>query len=166
MGILASMTRKRESTLAEFLASNSSTTDWTTALLIAGGYNGSDNDILGMVKSELNDGAVEALRGADRSTSVGRLLHGASVALLRATGSSQVSTTRTRLRGKAQATVLSAVVGATAKLGNQPAADASGSVWQSGCSRLPRRGVTAGCCSKRSPAYLATWTSARWSPRL
>lgn len=85
---------------------------------------------MGIVVNEINEGAVEVLRGADRSTSVGRLLHGASVALLRATGSSQTSTTRTRLRGKAQATVLSAVVGATAKLGNRPGADANASVWR------------------------------------
>lgn len=130
LGIFASMTRKRESTLAEFLAGNSSATDWTTALLVAGGYSGSDNDVMGVVANEINEGAVEVLRGADRSTSVGRLLHGASVALLRATGSSQTSTTRTRLRGKAQAPVLSAVVGTTAKLGNRPGADANASVWR------------------------------------
>jgi hypothetical protein len=130
LGIFASMTRKRESTLAEFVASNSSTTDWTTALLVGGGYNGSDNDILGIIANEINEGAVEVLRGADRSTSVGRLLHGASVALLRFSGSNQTSTTRTRLRGKAQATMLSAVVGATAKLGTRPGVGANASVWQ------------------------------------
>lgn len=130
LGIFANMPRKRESTLTEFLSANSSTTDWTTTLLVAGGYNGSDNDILGIVQAEINEGAAEVLRGADRSTTVGRLLHGASVALLRASGSNATSASRTRLRGKSQATVLSTVADATAKLGTRPGADASASAWQ------------------------------------
>lgn len=130
LGIFAGMTRKRESALAEFLTSNSSMTDWMTALLIAGGYDGSDNDMLGIVQADINEGAGEVLRGAERSSSVGRLLQGASVALLRNAATSATSTTRTRLRGKSQATVLSAVVQATAKLGTWPGADANTSVWQ------------------------------------
>jgi hypothetical protein len=130
LGIYVNMTRQQESNLAEFLAQNSSTTAWTTALLAAGGYNGSDNDILGIVHAEINEGAVEVLRAADRSISVGRLLHGASVALLRAPGSDKASTSRTRLRGKSQATVLSTVVDAMAKIGTRPGVDANASVWQ------------------------------------
>lgn len=130
LGVFAGMTRKRESTLAEFVTANSSPDDWTTSLLVAGGYGGSDNKILGVVQAEINEGAADMLRGADRSTPVGRLLHGTSVALLRTPGRGTHSTPRTRLRGKSQATVLSGVVAATAKLATRPGPDAASSVWQ------------------------------------
>lgn len=130
LGIFAGMTGERESTLAGFLTANSSMTEWTTALLVAGRYNGANSDILGIVQTEINEGAVEVLRGTDRLTPVGRLLHGASVALLRGTGASTINATRTRLRGKSEATVLTAVVEATAKLGARPGVDSGALVWR------------------------------------
>lgn len=130
LGALASVTRKQESDIAEVLATNPSTTDWATALLVDGGYSGSDNSILRIVQNEINEGAIETLHEIDPSTPVGKLLNGASVAILHASEGNQVSASRTRPRCRTGATVLSKVVSATTRLGTTPDSHASTSVWQ------------------------------------
>lgn len=130
LGIFTGMTRPQESATAELLLGNPSTTDWATALLVAGGYTGADNDLLGIVYDEINEGAIEVVDWTDRSSPVGRLLYGAFVALSRVGGNSPDAATRTRLRGKSHPTLLSSVVDATTRLSTPPEAEASSSVWQ------------------------------------
>lgn len=131
LGIFARMSPRQESTLAEFVLKHASPDTWMTALLVAGGYGGSNNHILRVVQAEVNEGAAEVVRGASRSTPIGRLLHGAAVALLRSSGASDHSgTTRTRLRRNSESTVLAPVVAATAKLGVRPDPQVDSYGWQ------------------------------------
>ncbi|GGB22118.1 hypothetical protein GCM10011492_09980 [Flexivirga endophytica] len=132
LGILADLTRKRESDLADLLVTiaSTSTTHWITGRLLASGYDGSSSTILRLVHDEINAGVVEVIHGATRSTPAGQLLLGASVALMRVPARNQTSTPRNRRRGNSPAKVLPAVVVATANLATRPGADAAPSVWQ------------------------------------
>lgn len=137
MGVLDGLTRQREAKLAEVLGAVASDSEWPTALLLAGGYRGSTDEVLSVVMADINDGAVDALRGSDRVTPVGRLLHGAAVALGRANrDAAKARTARTRLRGKNTATVLAAVVAATEDLCGRLAHDATADQWASRLTRI------------------------------
>lgn len=137
LGVFGAVTRQRETKLSELLSTVGSDSDWVTSRLLVGAYNGSADEVLAEVMREINDGAGEGLRGVDRATSIGRMLHGAAVALSRssadgaATGSS-----RTRLRGKKTAKLLARVVTATSELGNRLALDATADQWATRLKRI------------------------------
>lgn len=139
LGVLGDISRQDEEQLALLVQQYASDSDWAAKLLDAGGYNGYSDGVLGVVEAEINAGAVETVRALAPSSSIARMLNGAAAAMTRtARPIAETSGTfsRTRLRGKSQATVLSAVVGSAAELQARPSAGASTTDWQHRLSRV------------------------------
>ncbi|MCC5578219.1 HNH endonuclease [Microtetraspora sp. AC03309] len=136
LGLLSDLSPRRESDLAALLRVVTSDTVWATEILQQGGYNGTADDVLIVVRNEINDGAGDALLGWDPTTPVGQLVEGAAVAQLlpslatavdRTTGSSAALT---QVRRKFSDSLLAEVVSATNKLREHPGMSASDQEWQ------------------------------------
>jgi len=139
LGILGDLSQHDEERLALLVQQYASGSDWAVELLDAGGYNGYGDGVLGIVKAEINDGAVETVRVLTPLSSIGRMLTGAAAAMTRShkpIAETAGTQPRTRLRGKSKATVLSAVVGSTAELRARPSAAASTTDWQRRLARV------------------------------
>jgi len=133
LGVLGGLNPAAETKLSQLLAASESDSVWAAQLLAAGGYNGRSDDVLGVVQQEVNDGAAETLRGTDRTTPVGQILTGATIAMLRPSGTRDGkggAASRTRFRSRSKATVLSTIVSATGELRNRPSATESDNDWQ------------------------------------
>lgn len=99
---------------------------WITVRLLQGGYNGSNDNILGVVLREINDGVAAVVGAADRASSVGRLL--ATARACWAAGESvKVSGRRLRARRAGYGKVLAAMVDVDETLAPRPSTtDAQG----------------------------------------
>ena len=84
---------------------------WATTLLHRGGYNGNRDEILNVVKNEINDGAAYVVPAGATATSTGKLLERAVACQMRSAQPPKSS--RTRLRRRDGAHVLAEVVHAT-----------------------------------------------------
>ncbi|UGT59856.1 hypothetical protein [Nocardia asteroides] len=127
--VLGGLLPDAEARLAQLLATSDSGEDWAAQLLVAGGFDGSSDDVLRIVMRDVNDGAVEVLKLVDRSTPAGRILTGAKMATLRRPGGGGAAATRTRFRGKGEALVLSSVTDVTAALRDWSPVTATDSEW-------------------------------------
>ena len=133
LGVLGGLKPADEMKVSQLLAASKSDSVWAAQLLAAGGYNGTSDDVLGVVQQEVNDGAAETQRGMDRTTPVGQMLTCATIAMLRTSGRGDAggeTASRTRFRSRSKATVLSTIVSATGELRNRPSATASDNDWQ------------------------------------
>ncbi|WP_157900620.1 NACHT domain-containing protein [Mycobacterium rhizamassiliense] len=113
LGVLGDLNRDREQRLMSILSNYKSDSCWATVLLSAGGYSGFSDDILGIVKAEINDGAAEAYRVTNRGLPVGRMVISGVIAMMRSGAPirpAERGLSRTRLRGKSRGAILSAVV--------------------------------------------------------
>jgi hypothetical protein len=133
LGVLGDLNQNREQRLAAMVARYKSGTRWLTEVLSTGGYSGDGDDILNVVKAELNDGAADAYRLTNRSLPVGRMVASAVVAMMRSHSpirSAERDLSRTRIRGKNRGAALSAVVECAAELRPQGAINFSTDDWQ------------------------------------
>ncbi|MGW1741258.1 hypothetical protein ACWCPQ_20915 [Nocardia sp. NPDC001965] len=129
LGVLGGLNPDAEAKLARLLETSDSGEVWAVQLLATGGFDGSSDEVLRVVMRDVNDGAVEVLGYVARTTATGRILTGATMAMLRRSGSGATAT-RTRLRGKGEASVLSSVSDATAALSNWSPAAATDDDWR------------------------------------
>lgn len=136
LDVLGNLKPLQAASLGTLLSTVTSPAAWATELLVRGGYDGSADEVISIVKDEINDGAAEVTVGPDRTTPVARLIEGARVSQLRpalhgAIGkATNASTTRTRLRRTANGTLLASIVAATNELRRYPSAEAPASEWQ------------------------------------
>ena len=133
LGVLGNLGTNDEERLALLLQQFASGSRWVVELLGAGGYTGSGDGVLGVVKDEINDGAVETIRTVAASSSLGRMLTGAAAAMTHshpAAADNAGGTSRRRVRNKAKATVLSGVVDSMGELQARPSAATSTTDWQ------------------------------------
>ncbi|UNB52864.1 NACHT domain-containing NTPase [Mycolicibacterium sp. YH-1] len=133
LGVLGNLGTNDEERLALLLQQYASGSRWVVELLGAGGYTGSGDGVLGVVKDEINDGAVETIRTVAASSSLGRMLTGARAATTRsepAPADNAGETSRRRVRNKAKATVLSGIVESMEELRVRPSAATSTTDWQ------------------------------------
>lgn len=129
--VLNGLTPANETRLLHLLNSYKSNSIWATQHLTAGGYDGIQEDILTIVKEEINDGAAEAIQRPSSLSSVGRILIGANIAMFRPTGNvdpRSADTKHTRMSGGVAVSLLSQVVKATHDLRSQ--ASDTDSDWQ------------------------------------
>lgn len=135
LGVLGELDQEQTTLLAGVLATRSADASWVTPLLVDGGYDGSEDSVLGFVKAEINDGAAELVRVFDRASPVGRLLAAAAVAQLRLSGfgndAGGLYVPGRRLRGKPADSVFASVVSSTNELGARPSATARDDEWRS-----------------------------------
>jgi hypothetical protein len=132
LGVLGGLKPADEARLAQLLAQNASDRVWVTQLLAVGGFDGSSDGILSIVKDELNDGAADGLMSIDRTAPVGHLVTGASIAMLRPSSGSD-GTPQTQPGGDEKNPGLATVADATATLRTRPSATATEAEW---CQRL------------------------------
>lgn len=133
LGILGDLKLDAGKKLAQLLSASDSDSTWAAQLLAVGGYDGSCDDVMRVVKRDVNDGAAEVLHSVARTSPVGRIAIGATTAMLRPTNTTVGGagvTSRTRLRGKEKTSVLSMVVDATAELRIRPSGTATDADWQ------------------------------------
>lgn len=99
VNVLAELSELENDTLAATLTTLSTDTVWLAALLHQGGYNGRHGDILSLCKTDVNDGAADAI-APTRTTSVVPLVDCAAKAQRRphAHMATQQRTRRTRVR--------------------------------------------------------------------
>jgi hypothetical protein len=136
--VLARLEQQAELKLANVLAVADSDSKWVTELLAAGGYDGIDNDVLRLVMEDMNDGAVDGVGGIDPGSTVGRILAGATTAILRPTargGAIAGGSSGTRLRNRGLASLLPAIVASTEELRSRPA-DAATDAWLARLTRV------------------------------
>lgn len=141
IGALGGLNSQQTTKLARLLTTLTSESAWLSDLLAEGGYDGSANEILAICKDEINAGAGDALVAMDRTTSVGRLIEGAAVALLRVAprgteGTRVSSHSRTRLRRRQNGTLLTEVAVATDQLRSRPGASSPTQEWQTRLGRV------------------------------
>lgn len=133
LGILGNLSASDEERLAAVLRHYASASRWGVELLTAGGYSGTTDDVLGVVRDEINDGAVEALRNVAASSSLGRVLSGALLAMnrLNDVDDQTVSgSSRRRVRRRSRAAILDAVVSSVEELSARTSAGTSPTDWQ------------------------------------
>jgi len=131
LGSLDATTAAQETKISS-AATSASDGQWVTQLLCDGGYRGSADAILDIVKDELNDGAYPVITGAVGGSAVARLVSAAGHAQLqpKGTGVAAGETSRTRVRDKGRKTILAGMAVADEQLRTYPGPTASASDWQ------------------------------------
>lgn len=109
--LFAELTTEQTGRVASALASSVDERSWATSLLHRGEYDGNRDEILKIVKDEINKGAAYVIPAGTTSTSTGRLLSRARSCQL--VSPHRAEANRTRLRRRDGAQVLAKVVQAT-----------------------------------------------------
>ncbi|WP_131806499.1 NACHT domain-containing protein [Mycobacteroides abscessus] len=100
--ILDNLAPANEQKLVSVISSYEPEAQWITSMLGSGGYKGNSDDVLVVVKSEINDGAACVLHTSDPASSVGRMLNGARLAVAAPNlnvNQGETTSGRVRLRG-------------------------------------------------------------------
>ena len=133
LGVLRNLNADDEERIALLSRQYASGSHWVVELLGAGGYTGTADGVLGVVKDEINDGAVETIHAVAASSSLGCMLAGAAVAMTPshpAVAETAGGTSRRRVRNKAKDTVLSGVVDSMGELRARLPAATSTTDWR------------------------------------
>jgi len=132
IGALVSPKSDQEEKLTKLLVETTSESDWATRLLVEGGYLGTSDDLLQVVKAEVNDGAAEVIAMPTNSSAIAYLLTAAAHAQHRPVwnGSDNGNSSRTRVRNKTSKVVLTDMVQSAGKLRGHRGADATAEDWQ------------------------------------
>lgn len=131
LGVLRELGDAEERTLAATLAELSPETGWLASLLDHGGYSGRHGDIIALCKSEVNDGAADAIAPVT-TTSIAPLVECAATAQLRPythAAHQRARRTRIRHRGHAGNTVLQEIAELSNYLSEKSVADATATDW-------------------------------------
>ena len=141
LGVLGELSPDAQAHLPQLLTAYESDSVWISQLLAVGGYEGTDVDVLNLVKQEANDGAIEVIRSADYATPMGQILTGAATAALRTTettagSAGQVATKKGRRKNNTS--VLSDIQETTAELCGALSAPATDTDWQQRLLRVAR----------------------------
>lgn len=131
LGVLRGLSDPENDTLAAALTALSTETVWLAALLQQGGYNGHHGEIIALCKTDINDGAADAIAPIP-TTTVAPLLECAAKAQLRlGTHSAQPSLRRTRIRrrGSTGDAVLQDITDLSNYLSEKPVSEATATDW-------------------------------------
>lgn len=131
LGVLRGISDPENDTLATTLTALSTEKVWLAALLHQGGYNGRHGDIIALCKTDINDGAADAIATIP-TTSVAPLLECAAKAQLRLNAhATQQSLRRTRIRqrGSTGDAVLRDITDLSNYLSEKPVSEATATDW-------------------------------------
>lgn len=133
IGALASPGTDQEAKLTKLLAAATSESDWATRLLAVGGYVGTSDAVLQVVKAEVNDGAAEVIAPPTNGSAIAHVLTAAAYAQhrpVRNGSDNNRRSPRTRVRNKTSKVVLTEIVESEGNLRKHPEADATAQDWQ------------------------------------
>lgn len=131
LGVLRELSDPQNDTLAATLTTLSPETVWLAALLRQGGYNGRHGEIIALCKTDINDGAADAIAPI-KTTSIAPLVECAAKAQLRPYAPSahhRAHRTRIRQRGKAGDVLLGEITELSNYLTEKPLAKATANDW-------------------------------------
>lgn len=131
LGVLSELSEPENGTLAATLTALSNDMVWLAALLHQGGYNGRHGEIIALCKTDVNEGAADAI-APSQTTSVAPLVECAARAQLRPhahTETERARRTRIRQRGQTGDVVLHEIAELSNYLSEKPPSEATANDW-------------------------------------